>query len=83
VISDQELPDVVLPAETDSVQLSPEVEYRLPGDLGWRDQEKADPAALALWASPYVVSVGGTLDLFVQKKDDDPDPPGQAPEGGS
>src|SRR4029453_2435896 len=65
VDSDQEPPEVVRPTETDTLQASVEVENHLSGDLGWRDQEKADAAALALWASPYAASVGDTLDLLV------------------
>jgi N,N-dimethylformamidase beta subunit-like protein len=36
-----------------------------PGDAGWKDTGRPDPNLLALWASPYVVSGGDTLDIYV------------------
>ena len=35
------------------------------GDAGWKDNRRANPALLAMWASPYAVSAGDTLDVYV------------------
>jgi hypothetical protein len=58
-------PAVVTPPNSDTAQASVADENAHAGDAGWKDTGTADPATLALWASPYAVSAGGSLDLFV------------------
>jgi hypothetical protein len=58
-------PVVVKPADTDTSQASVVAENRHGGDAGWKDTGKSNPSLLALWASPYAVSPGDTLDLHV------------------
>jgi hypothetical protein len=57
-------PVVVTPADS-GAQGSVRRENQLPGDAGWKDIGRADPSRLAMWASPYVVSGGDSLDVFV------------------
>src|SRR4051794_32121550 len=58
-------PPVVEPAHTGTAPASVLAENRLRGDAGWKDTGKANPAILALWASPFAVSPGDTLDIYV------------------
>ena len=58
-------PPVVDPADSGTIPVSVLAENRLRGDAGWKDTGKANPAILALWASPYAVSPGDTLDIYV------------------
>ena len=58
-------PPVVKPVDSDTGLASVLAENRHRGDAGWKDTGKANPSILALWASPYAVSPGDTLDLYV------------------
>ena len=58
-------PPVVKPVDSDTGQASVLAENQHRGDAGWKDTGKANPSILALWASPYAVSPGDTLDLYV------------------
>jgi hypothetical protein len=63
---DEGPPAVVTPGDTGATQGSVRLENQLAGDAGWKDVGRSDPALLAMWASPYVVSGGDTLDVFVR-----------------
>jgi hypothetical protein len=58
-------PAVVAPGDSGSAGGSVRQENRLPGDAGWKDTGRSNPALLAMWASPYVVSGGDSLDVYV------------------
>ncbi|HKU63046.1 MAG TPA: N,N-dimethylformamidase beta subunit family domain-containing protein [Gemmatimonadales bacterium] len=58
-------PVVIKPADTDSNQASILAENRRAGDAGWKDKGRSIPSLLAMWASPYAVSGGDTLDVYI------------------
>ncbi len=58
-------PVVVKPAATDTSQASIIAENRHEGDAGWKDTRRSNPAVLAMWASPYAVSAGDTVDVHI------------------
>ena len=64
--NDEGPPAVVTSGDTGTTPASVRVENQLAGDAGWKDRGRSDPALLAMWASPYVVSRGDTLDVFVR-----------------
>lgn len=65
-LSPVEVDSGVIDPTSDTAQASIPVENQAAGYNAWKVSTPAPPESLAVWASPYVVSAGDTLKIYVQ-----------------